>query len=389
MRKAVLHHIASDFGKNSSIGFRSKKIYEYAGENFKITVICRSNKSETEYTKNIFTLNLVFIFSRLFGFIKAYLKYDFRSRTYELILFNLLSVPYILIHYFFNINKKKYFHSWDTSLWLIKFVKKLNYKVIKDCAMTPSKSSLIESEKNPFYYIDNKTTKKDIEIEKKIFENSDIIISPSTYTTVFINKEYKINIKKIKTIPFGIEKKFFQSKNYKREIVKKSIKFGFVGLVNMRKGIRWLINDLNLIYENGNKNFELHLFGRIFKEEFKTLERAKFKIISYGFVDISKENVYELFDILIHPSFVEGSAKCIYEAMASGLPVICTEQSGSLVKDKESGFIIKTGDDSELKNAVEFFLMNKNQIIKMGKLSRSIISYYSWELYAKKVSLNY
>ena len=64
MRKAVLHHIASDFGKNSSIGFRSKKIYEYAGENFKITVICRSNNSQTEYTKNIFTINLVFIFSR-------------------------------------------------------------------------------------------------------------------------------------------------------------------------------------------------------------------------------------------------------------------------------------------------------------------------------------
>lgn len=389
MKKAILHHIASDFGKNSSIGFRSQKIYEYAEKSFKITIICRSNKSCQKNSKSIWTLNIVFIFSRLFGVIKAFLKYDFPARKYELILFNFLSVPYILLHYLINIKNKKCFHSWDTSLWLINFVKKLNYSIIKDCAMTPSKSSLIESKINSSFYIDKRTKKKDIDIEKEIFKKSNLIISPSTYTTSFIIKEYDINFKKIKTIPFGVEKSFFQKNNNIRKVDKKNIKFGFVGLVNMRKGIRWLINDLNLIYDDGNKNFELYLFGRIFKEEFKTLEKAKFKIIPYGFKDIAKNNFYELFDILIHPSFIEGSAKCIYEAMASGLPVICTEQSGSLVKDKESGFIIKTGNHDDLKKAVEYFLNNENEIIKMGELSRSIISYYSWELYAKKVSSNY
>ena len=45
MDKVVLHHIASDYGKDSSIGFRSQKICEYSKNKNNITVICRSNKS--------------------------------------------------------------------------------------------------------------------------------------------------------------------------------------------------------------------------------------------------------------------------------------------------------------------------------------------------------
>ena len=157
----------------------------------------------------------------------------------------------------------------------------------------------------------------------------------------------------------------------------------------MRKGIRWLIHDLNIIYKNGYNNFELHLYGRIFKEELKVLDKAKFKIIKYGFIDGSRTNIYKTFDILIHPSFIEGSAKCIYEAMASSLPIICTEQSGALVKNKKCGFVIKAGDFEDLKNAVEYFLKNKNEIKNMGQLSKSIINNYSWELYAKNVCLKY
>ena len=43
----------------------------------------------------------------------------------------------------------------------------------------------------------------------------------------------------------------------------------------MRKGIRWLINDLNELYKEDNLNFELHIFGRIFKEEINILLKKK------------------------------------------------------------------------------------------------------------------
>ena len=39
MKKVILHHIASDIGKNSSVGFRSQKIYEHSKNNHKITIL--------------------------------------------------------------------------------------------------------------------------------------------------------------------------------------------------------------------------------------------------------------------------------------------------------------------------------------------------------------
>ena len=138
-----------------------------------------------------------------------------------------------------------------------------------------------------------------------------------------------------------------------------------------------------------NYIFELHIFGRIFKEEINLLNKTKFKIIKYGFIDTSKNNIYENFDILIHPSFVEGSAKCIYEAMSSGLPIICTKQSGSIVEHKRNGFIINTCDSDNLKKYLKYFFKNKNEIINMGLESKKIMENYTWEKYAYKINFIY
>ena len=40
------------------------------------------------------------------------------------------------------------------------------------------------------------------------------------------------------------------------------------------------------------------------------------------------------------PSISEGSANVCYEAMACGLPVVTTAESGSIVRDGQDGFII-------------------------------------------------
>ena len=48
-------------------------------------------------------------------------------------------------------------------------------------------------------------------------------------------------------------------------------------------------------------------------------------------------------DIFLFPSLVEGSAKVIFEAMASGCAVI-TPNSGSIVEHNKGGFVVKAGN---------------------------------------------
>lgn len=49
-------------------------------------------------------------------------------------------------------------------------------------------------------------------------------------------------------------------------------------------------------------------------------------------------------DMLYLPSLYEGSATVVYEALACGLPVICTPNAGSVVRDGVDGFIVAPRD---------------------------------------------
>jgi glycosyltransferase involved in cell wall biosynthesis len=54
--------------------------------------------------------------------------------------------------------------------------------------------------------------------------------------------------------------------------------------------------------------------------------------------------LYAWADVLLLPSICEGSATVTYEALATGLPVICTHNTGSIVRDGIDGFIIPIRD---------------------------------------------
>lgn len=61
---------------------------------------------------------------------------------------------------------------------------------------------------------------------------------------------------------------------------------------------------------------------------------------------------YARADMFCLPSLAEGSASSIYEAMASGLPVITTSSSGSVVEDGVEGFIVPERDPVALADAM-------------------------------------
>ena len=249
--------------------------------------------------------------------------------------------------------------------------------------MTPSYSSIEESIKNPKYYQDKDSTLKQVKEEKQIMKMANLCICPSKYTGEFIKRNYDIPASNIKVVPFGADPINFEPKYIKNNV--SFIKLGYVGLINKRKGIRWLIYVLNEIKkDNPEIKFELNLYGRIFKEEFSLIRNAKFKIKAHGFIR-KNENIFPNFHILVHPSFIEGSAKCIYEALSYGLPVICTKQSGSIVNHGYNGFIVDAGNSKKLNQYLLKLISNKSLIKEMGKNSKILSNKYTWEIYANKV----
>ncbi|MDB5562044.1 MAG: hypothetical protein JWN11_1462 [Hyphomicrobiales bacterium] len=74
-------------------------------------------------------------------------------------------------------------------------------------------------------------------------------------------------------------------------------------------------------------------------------------------------------DVFLLPSVCEGSATSVYEALAAGLPVICTENTGSVVRHGIDGFIVRSGDVDGIVAALE--ALNRNEALRHAMSDRA------------------
>ena len=71
-------------------------------------------------------------------------------------------------------------------------------------------------------------------------------------------------------------------------------------------------------------------------------------------------------DVFLLPSLCEGSATVTYEAMAFGLPVICTPNTGSVVRDSIDGFIVPIRDSEQIADRLNRLATDPARLVEMG-----------------------
>jgi glycosyltransferase involved in cell wall biosynthesis len=92
-------------------------------------------------------------------------------------------------------------------------------------------------------------------------------------------------------------------------------------------------------------------------------------------------NVLAASDVLVLPSYREGTPRVITEAMASGLPVIATDIAGipEQVVDGETGYLMPTGDSQALAGHLSELLSNQQRREQMGEAGRNCSERFSIE----------
>ena len=85
--------------------------------------------------------------------------------------------------------------------------------------------------------------------------------------------------------------------------------------------------------------------------------------------------LYRAFDLFVLNSFAEGMSNTLLEAMASGLPAVCTAVGGNveLVQDGRHGILIKASDDMALAEAIRQYVRSPEMRIAHGYNARSLI----------------
>ncbi|MEW5759285.1 MAG: glycosyltransferase family 4 protein, partial [Candidatus Thermoplasmatota archaeon] len=211
-------------------------------------------------------------------------------------------------------------------------------------------------------------------MKKSLLEygEADYIFVPSEFAYNSFPNELK---HKLRLIPYGIDvKKFIPNK-------KEHDKFTclFIGDNAIRKGLHYLVqawSELNL------RNAKLIVKAHVeLKKDIPNIE-----VINHV-EDITE--LYSKADVFILPSIEEGRALVVGEALSSGVPVIITPNTGWEIKDGGQGFVTDIRDVKALKEKIQYFYDNPNEIKRMGREARRYVKDCTWQKYQKELIKTY
>lgn len=213
---------------------------------------------------------------------------------------------------------------------------------------------------------------------------ADLILVGSAFVRDSITHFYPELTKKIEILPYGFEPQKWKNLQV-RKFDSQKLRLIFVGTVSFRKGFDLIIKLIERDPDFFEK-YDFRICGRI-HVEFETFVRGNARIKSIGF--LSHEQLLKELNfahILILPSYLEGSAITVYQAMATGLPCLVSSHVGSVITDGEDGLICSAGDISGFSEKLNLVFKNRNILKSMSVKAEKKVSEYTWQRYGEKLS---
>ena len=94
---------------------------------------------------------------------------------------------------------------------------------------------------------------------------------------------------------------------------------------------------------------------------------------------------YAWADVFLLPSLCEGSATATYEAMFQGRPVICTPQTGSVVRDGIDGFLTPARDSAAISEKLTLLAGKPGLLAEMSENARWRSAGFTLEKYGERL----
>ena len=96
---------------------------------------------------------------------------------------------------------------------------------------------------------------------------------------------------------------------------------------------------------------------------------------------------YAWADAFLLPSLCEGSATSTYEALTAGLPVVCTANCGSVIRDGMEGFLVPIRDPNAICRRLDELAADPERREVMGRQARARAAEFDFEAYARNLLL--
>ena len=183
---------------------------------------------------------------------------------------------------------------------------------------------------------------------------------------------------RIDVIPYGVDlKRFAPSEQIRSTAEQSPLRLLFVGTINQRKGIKYLLEALRLLK---TKQVELTVCGRVVDDLslFKPFGSQVIVRPSVGRSELIK--AYQAADVFAFPSVAEGFGQVLLEALASGLPLLSTTHTAApdLIDEGIQGFVVEPRRPDLLAQRIDWLLPHRSQIRDMKQAARRRAEEFTW-----------
>jgi glycosyltransferase involved in cell wall biosynthesis len=180
---------------------------------------------------------------------------------------------------------------------------------------------------------------------------------------------------RVHVVYLGVDNNFLRAVgDVRREPATGTLRMLFAGRFEPRKGVDVLaqaLADLDTV------DWELLIAGPVTPEVRAAhgafLDDAR--VVELG--TLSRPELARLMlevPVFVFPSYAEGSARAVFEALACGCYVITTPNSGSIVEDGVHGALIPPGDAEALTAAVEAADVDRERLAAIGSRNAAVVA---------------
>lgn len=219
---------------------------------------------------------------------------------------------------------------------------------------------------------------------KAEYDLANYIIVPSVYTkNTFVDRGFSPH--RIYVVPYGVDTKQFAPNPVRQKTApEKGFRVVYVGQIVPRKGVHYLVDAFAQVRL---PDTELLLVGRVdatmnrhVKHWLENTENLR--VLGH----VPMRELHELYDsssVFVLPSVADSFGLVCLEAMASGLPVVVSENVGAkdLVREGLDGFVVPIRDSEALQERLLLLYEDPALREDMGVSARERAIQFSWERY--------
>jgi len=212
------------------------------------------------------------------------------------------------------------------------------------------------------------------------FAEADAVICASSFTKHSL--ETAGTKAPVHVVGYGVDLDVFSARTLAPS--DKPLTVGFIGALSQRKGARYLLGAL-AAFPKGSAKLIIYTRTSVDRDLIRGFESVDVEVCG-GLSDAALAADIKRCDLVALPSIAEGFGLVILEAMACGVPVLCTTSTGGadFIAHRQNGLLIDPGSTTAIKHELVWALTHRDELFQIGQAARIEAEKHTWAAYRRK-----